>query len=747
MEQEGSRNYLEPDVNELVICDDERYVCETYIFEPEAGEKALGRLFVAGETQARKDTGKELMELVVQAIQKEYYREPDRNVLTSFESALHQANLVLHDAVESGVRDWMGHWHVAVAGLSGQKMHISTAGNAAVFITRNNKLTLVSQDLAYSPITNPLRTFAQVAGGTVAARDVLYLGTENFAKVFRREDLARFAIEHSAANIGTHLHQLYMDQKATDPLAALVITILPRNILSAARSPLAPELPIGQRRKRDAVMPLTPRQPLQIHRSALRAVIAIMMRIAVLVWQWFKHRFWPLLRRGSRHGGALLVRASAVTGRNMQTLAKQGWRKKGQAGVELQESPAVGLVENLAMRGVSLQVTSWPRRLGQGLMSLWQKLPGISKIFAIITLILAIVLIVALVLLRGKRTEDAQIQRASEILHEGQTKEAAAETALIYNNRDQATNLLNEASQQVAQLKEMGLYTDETKALDEAVSSVTDRLQKVMRVSSTDTRVLGDFSIITGKQALNKMTLVGDALYTFNPETNEIIRMNAEGAVDKVTDKTEGIGFFTDAIGQEADKNIILLTDAPGITIFDTKDTKLSSQDISFSSTKPDIKTIAAYGNRLYVYDRSAKNIFSFSKTLTGYSSGTAWVDDKDFPTDNVVSMAIDGSIYTLHQEGTVRELFKGKQTNFEAEKVEPSLAGASKILTREEFNNIYIFDLANRRVVIMDKKGTLQQQIMLDVAMQVTDIAVASDEKTIYALDGTRVLAVPLEQ
>ena len=195
---------LQPDASELILVPDTRFSCETYIFDPVSEEESLGRLFAVGETEDRGGVGAELLDLTVQALQREYYREPSRGVLASFESALHQANLVLHDTAERGVRDWMGYFHVSVGILAHDNLHVSTAGNATILLARKSRITPISADLSHSPITNPLRTFAQVASGTVATRDVLFFGTSALTTIYRLEELSRFSIDHQKQGLGDY---------------------------------------------------------------------------------------------------------------------------------------------------------------------------------------------------------------------------------------------------------------------------------------------------------------------------------------------------------------------------------------------------------------------------------------------------------------------------------------------------------------------------------------------------------------
>src|SRR3989344_146564 len=199
---------MHADVSEIVLGEDARVCGDTFIFEPAAAERHLGRLFVAIETEERASAGSELIKKFVNALQREYYRDPTRRMLPGLESALHQANLVLHEATEQGQREWMRSWHAAVGVLSKTTLHVSTAGEGKILLARQSRLTSIASGLSHSPITDPLRTFAQVASGVVSTRDVLFFGTSQLNTIFRYDDLARLSIDRAAATVTTRLRQL-----------------------------------------------------------------------------------------------------------------------------------------------------------------------------------------------------------------------------------------------------------------------------------------------------------------------------------------------------------------------------------------------------------------------------------------------------------------------------------------------------------------------------------------------------------
>jgi len=685
---------------------------ETYIFEPTASEQSLGRLFVTVEAEAA-EKGDFNIDQVISAVQREYYREPNRGVLTSFESALHQANLVLHEVAEQGNRDWMQNFHVALGVLAGSALHISVAGEALVLLYRKSNTTNVSYGLAQMPLANPLRTFSQVASGTVQPNDVLFFSTAAFDQVFPESDLRLVAQDRLAPEVSQGLEQLYKERGVKVPLAVLAVTIAMSGVGPAA---VAPE-PRSERLPLSAKPHIPqPRESLLVKKSVISKLVGLIGQLAAAL-----ARF---IARGLSH---------QVT----------QWKAKKEAA----PSESAGIMGRLkALRSPLPTWRSLPGKLWLSFKNWMGAMPVTSKVFIVLTVVLLIALGTSLVLLRQKRAEDTAIQRASELLHEGQTKQQAAATALIYNNREQAQTLLAEAEKLADEVAAMGLYTDEVSQLQKDILDQHDRVQRISRVAADTTETVGDFSSLLGDETPLGMFFVNDGLYSWQPTTNSIVKMSPAGEVNKVTDTTQGIGRFTRGVAHEADKQLVFLTTEPGVALVDTKESSVSRQDIALPAAETDVTAMAAYGSRLYLYDKASNNVYSYNKTLRGYSGQQAWIlDTKQLPKD-VVSLAIDGSLYTLSKDGIIKEFFKGELAeDFSVEEIGPKLAAPTKIFTTVDHKNLYVLDPSENRVVIFNKQGALLRQVFLDPLVKLTDVAVSSNEETLYLLAGTKVLKVSL--
>lgn len=703
---------IQPDAEEIILGSSKKSACETYLFEPSGGEERLGWLFAAVETEAGEGVGSELIETVVTAVQKEYYRESTRAAGPSFEMALHQVNLILHDMAEQGMREWMLHFHAVIAALARSELHISVAGAAQALLVRRGTVTDISTGLAHVPITNPLQTFSQVATGIVTARDTLLLASAPLTDLLAETDIARASLEQSAEHIANRLRQRYTDTRKTDGLACVAVAMLPQYV--------APTGALSASRTSRLVNPtnLLPRQPLVVHRSFWQRVFFTVAQAAGATARVIKERIWPLLKSGSRRGGRAIVQASRVTGKNIQQLADR-------------------------RKTVSLpNVRQFPRTIGQQ----YARLPKSSRLFAIICLVLLIALAGSLLLLQHKRAADTQIQQASEILQEARTKTETAKTALIYNNREQSQKFLNEAKQAAEGLIAKQLYVDEAHKLIADIDQQFDRLQRISRVQSASTRTIGDFSQLI-PEAPRRLFFLDTKLYTYNPQNNAIAAMSLDGKIATVHQTTAGVGFFSDGVVHPADKTITFTTDPPGVATFDAKDATLVGQPIDFPTSKPVIAGMALFGNRLYLLDTSAHNIFAYNKSLRGYSSGSPWITDNSFPKDSITSFGVDGNVFTLHQDGSLHRLFKGQAADFTAEKVEPPLPNTARLLVSDDLKNMYVVDSAGKRVVIYTKDGKLVRQVLVEFAQQFSDAAISPQEDHIYVLDGTRVLEVSLAE
>lgn len=149
--------------------------------------------------------------------------------------------------------------------------------------------------------------------------------------------------------------------------------------------------------------------------------------------------------------------------------------------------------------------------------------------------------------------------------------------------------------------------------------------------------------------------------------------------------------------------------------------------------------THAHYSDRLYTLEVSQNQILRHNKD-GGFDQ---WLKDA---TDirNGVSLAVDGSIYVLHDNSTVTKFLRGKRENFELKPIDPVLTHCTKIFTNDKSSYLYI--LEEKRLTAFNKQnGILKAQYQSPTFTELKDFVIDEASKTAYLLDGTSVVSIPL--
>ena len=129
------------------------------------------------------------------------------------------------------------------------------------------------------------------------------------------------------------------------------------------------------------------------------------------------------------------------------------------------------------------------------------------------------------------------------------------------------------------------------------------------------------------------------------------------------------------------------------------------------------------YENNLYVL--SGNRIYKYSDATTGRTKRTDWGGDDT--AGNQISIAIDGNVYALTDDGKLLQYFKGKKIGELDLRLIPS--SGSRIFTFKDSAFLFLADKINKRVYIYDKTtGELKTTYKLDAVGSPQDISISPD-------------------
>lgn len=142
---------------------------------------------------------------------------------------------------------------------------------------------------------------------------------------------------------------------------------------------------------------------------------------------------------------------------------------------------------------------------------------------------------------------------------------------------------------------------------------------------------------------------------------------------------------------------------------------------------------------KIYAVSKPSKLITSFD-TIGVVLKSSTWAEDSAL--SSASSLAIDGALYALTDEGVIK-FASGKRQDFTQPQVYKKLKSGGKLYTTAKLNYLYILDTVQNRIIICDKSGYLINSIIPDIKDQLTSFWPDEKNKIIYATAGDKVIKI----
>ena len=184
--------------HEILIADKRSYEPFVKVFRAE-GENVskldLGTLVGVFEVDEKNEDAAYIVNFLASVAKKEYFNNPRRGPIESFEAALHKVNVALAELVKHGNVSWLGKLHGVLAVLEKNNLHFSVTGEAALLLLRQEQFSEISEGLASSEAeSHPLKTFVEVSSGRLMEDDTIILSTPELLALFPIEYLTKQAL-------------------------------------------------------------------------------------------------------------------------------------------------------------------------------------------------------------------------------------------------------------------------------------------------------------------------------------------------------------------------------------------------------------------------------------------------------------------------------------------------------------------------------------------------------------------------
>jgi len=599
-------------------------------------------------------------------------------------------------------------FNACVGLIEDEQIYFSLTGNVRMYLLQPNLI----KDLTEDEDPNRSNIFNNTLSGKIKDYDRLLFTTPSLTDYLSLEKIKKIITTLPLHNAIAHLNNILGAVPATTSFFSLIIktvnpvqpTAINKNIQIKAKDSLDQMLEI----QKNTTKTLTPPN-----------LVDTLKQHFLRKWQTKLHERRPnqILQPNYldklKTGAKTTIRYTVIIFKKIALSAKIAWRSK---------------LTKEALRYLAFLIAPLKRKF----LTLNKK----QKYLTIIIIICLLLLTQGFIwqkqkinTLKNNQVYDSQVKEIKD-------KALSAETAIIFNTAS-AKQLLGEAEKLLNNLPQN--TKEQIKKFTELKNNLTILSDKIWKVTNlTDPEVITDFKDIISTAQSKSMSMKDAFLYVFT-DGNQVFAFNTAENQNVLLDSFERVNkasFFP--------KNNFLAVATADNKFYKITENEKVNIPIDLPSDLKNIDDLAFFGDNLYLLDKQAGQIWRLSYVNGKFSGAAGWLKEK-VDLNNTVSMAINGSIYLLQNNGSVIKLKYNKKEASAPLDVMPALKNPNKIWTAENSERVYILDKSTQRLVVMNTAGQIIVQFRSDKFNDLKDLVVKEKEKTVYLLNGAQIFKITL--
>ncbi|RJQ34868.1 hypothetical protein C4566_01495 [Candidatus Parcubacteria bacterium] len=675
----------------------------------------FGRLFILLEVPKNKIDQQPLIDRIINEAATYFETAQQQNPEILLEEILHQLNQIMPDiGSASKIRNWLNQLDLAIGIISQDDIFMAGIGNINAILIQHNQLTSI---LEKNVEINPSKIFSDIISGTLDQGDTLIVSTDSLFDYISKEKIKQLAKKYSPQGtvIKTNelletvpdfvtFNSLFIKNSTEVDLDAIpeknempekeesILTIKSPNIAPAKSK-------FGSDIKTKTVVDINGFKNISFFKK--------LQRIFSLIWLFF----------------VVVKRVFAYIFKHIKSGLLFVFSKKYR---QSKETETLDSIKNITDNKVS-----W-----------WQNLSLKKKISLGGFFIVMLIFLQSLVIMTQQKDHEEKNEAFDEAMTAIQANYTEMEAKLIYNDEVAAEEFLMKNLEILDNLQAMS--PEQEIEIAKQKENLFYKLNKVRHINVIPEPVeLFDLSAVidTPKNIVQKngqfYILVDNKLYTIENESLNVI--------------TDFTGQYTaEAMTDWSNENKLVIStidEAQKIkySIFDLNSKKISAV-FEPSANNTTVTDLVIYGDNLYALDAKNNQIFKYPESGAGFGKGVAWLQqDIDLSTTN--NLTIDGSIYTIDNNGLIRNFLKGVQEKFDYDPLRPAIGPNTIIKTFKDSAYLYLIDPQNMRIIILGKDGKIKDQYASQKFDNLIDLAIDPEEKAIYLLNGEHLYLLAINE
>ena len=192
-------------------------------------------------------------------------------------------------------------------------------------------------------------------------------------------------------------------------------------------------------------------------------------------------------------------------------------------------------------------------------------------------------------------------------------------------------------------------------------------------------------------------------------------------------------------------KTLALFIKAEGLYRLDWSDRSPTLLKVEGDSDRQ-ANLMTNYQNYLYLVNPEKRNIYRYSYQNGELSEAIGWlVDKQELDFTDVVDISVDGDLWLSLADGQILRFNRGYRQDFTLSGLEQMPDGQLLISTREDIDKLVLLDSNQHRLLVVNKTGQVIKEIVSQELAAVSDIDLAMDGNSVFAVSGSLVYQITL--
>ncbi|OGL79591.1 hypothetical protein A3J43_02690 [Candidatus Uhrbacteria bacterium RIFCSPHIGHO2_12_FULL_54_23] len=622
---------------------------------------------------------------------------------------------------------WYQRLRIALAVMDGPLLYLALHGSVRAYLMHHRKLVDILHSVQPEPghgEKKPLKVFTSLLEGKLAEGDALLVACPHLFDYFSIERIQSLLTEKPAADVCPHLTRTLKGLPGSVCVSALVVESAPEKS--------AVTVPQSQKGSHQSIVDL--------NSLAARTAQLLTPSLTTNVTR-LAHTLKPSFTPPSVPPVSSPRRAPAAPSRyallraRLRTRASRLWQR-----VAMRLRALLRAALPVHDETPATPPSIWRIALRR-LLARFRRLPRASQYLLVFALLLAVLFIESIISIAHQRIR-AQERAAFETgTASAERMLNESEASLIYGDEEKARRALQDAAATLARIN--ARTNGETEQYQRLAARADDLRKEVFhaRTIAQPDPIVDVAAFLEGDTVLASGGLIG-------PSAEFILSFSAQGSTVFIIEpqrktvtvaKPDAPDTLALVRGTAGDQGLFYFVTTEGFVRFNARERVYAP--LASTASPPDIADLAIFGQRLYTLNRSSGAIMRHDFTENGLNPPTPWLTPgTSLP--GATAMAIDGSIYVANAAGAIHKYTRGALQDFSVGAIEPPLTAPARLAVDNTY--LYVLDPTEKRVVVLNKDGTLKEQITSPSFDRLIGFAPNLSRKVIYVLNGTVVYSVP---